>query len=192
MDRGVKVVLASVVLGAGIALAMLFRHPTPQARTAEPPSHDKLLVLRQQNGPAADAPTPPDRLTALSGPSSEAPREPQTPDLRASDPASIDSGAPPPRLARSYPDVSDEWTSGGDPSRRSGIPRTKPSIESAGTHKIVDGDTLRDLAERYLGDGNRYLEIFEANRDLLPSANVLPIGVELKIPPQQGPGSQSP
>jgi nucleoid-associated protein YgaU len=38
------------------------------------------------------------------------------------------------------------------------------------------------LAERYLGDADRYLEIYEANRDLLPSPEVLPIGARLKIP----------
>lgn len=185
MDRGVKVVLASGVLGTGIALAMLFRHPAPQALVAEPPSHDKLLVLRQQNGPAADAPAAPDRLTALIGPPSEASREPQTADARASDLTSIDSGAPPPRLARNYPRRADPGSSDRAPSSRSEVPWAEPSSESVRTHKIVDGDTLRDLAKRYLDDENRFLEIFEANRDLLPSPKVLPIGVELKIPPRQ-------
>lgn len=50
------------------------------------------------------------------------------------------------------------------------------------THKIVDGDTLEKLAERYLGSADRYMEIYEANRFLLPGPEVLPIGVELKIP----------
>ena len=56
----------------------------------------------------------------------------------------------------------------------------------AGTHKIVDGDTLADLAARYLGEADRYLEIYEANRDLLPSPEVLPIGAELQIPRARG------
>ena len=50
-------------------------------------------------------------------------------------------------------------------------------------HKVVDGDTLADLADRYLGSKDRASAIFEANRDVLSSPQVLPIGVELKIPP---------
>ncbi|CAK8989632.1 LysM domain-containing protein [Durusdinium trenchii] len=49
-------------------------------------------------------------------------------------------------------------------------------------HKIIDGDTLRSLAKRYLGEESRYLEIFEANREQLSSPEVLPIGAELLIP----------
>jgi LysM repeat protein len=49
-------------------------------------------------------------------------------------------------------------------------------------HKIVDGDTLGDIAARYLGSAARAMEIFEANRDLLTDPELLPIGAELKIP----------
>lgn len=49
-------------------------------------------------------------------------------------------------------------------------------------HRIVDGDTLRDLAARYLGDESRYLEIYEANRDLLRQPDLLPLGSKLRIP----------
>jgi len=50
------------------------------------------------------------------------------------------------------------------------------------THTIVDGDTLPRLAERYLGDAQRADEIFEANRQRLPSPQLLPIGVKIVIP----------
>lgn len=49
-------------------------------------------------------------------------------------------------------------------------------------HKVVDGDTLTALAERYLGSANRYLELYEMNRDKLASPDLLPIGAELKVP----------
>jgi nucleoid-associated protein YgaU len=48
----------------------------------------------------------------------------------------------------------------------------------------VDGDTLASLAKRYLGDAARAGEIFEANRDVLPSPDTLPIGAILRIPPR--------
>jgi hypothetical protein len=49
-------------------------------------------------------------------------------------------------------------------------------------HTIRDGDSLFTLAERFLGDSGRYLEIYEANRDVLVSPEQLPIGGQLRIP----------
>ena len=49
-------------------------------------------------------------------------------------------------------------------------------------HVVVDGDTLSVLAERYLGRAEAYLEIFEYNRDVLASPDLLPIGAVLEIP----------
>jgi hypothetical protein len=64
------------------------------------------------------------------------------------------------------------------------------------THAISDGDTLSRLAGQYLGNSERYLEIYEANRDLLVSPDLLPIGKVLKIPLGQSgaapPGSRTP
>jgi nucleoid-associated protein YgaU len=51
-------------------------------------------------------------------------------------------------------------------------------------HRISDGDTLRALAEQYLGDADRYMEIYQCNRDVLSDPFVLPIGAELRIPPR--------
>jgi len=52
----------------------------------------------------------------------------------------------------------------------------------ARTHKIVDGDTLTTLAEKYLGNSQRWPELFEHNRGVLKSPDLLPIGRELQIP----------
>jgi nucleoid-associated protein YgaU len=56
------------------------------------------------------------------------------------------------------------------------------TAEKTERHRIVDGDTLPKLAVAYLGDGDRYLDIFEANRDVLSDPRLLPIGAELAIP----------
>jgi nucleoid-associated protein YgaU len=50
------------------------------------------------------------------------------------------------------------------------------------THIVVDGDSLERLAGRYLDDANRGHEIYEANRELLASPDLLPIGAQLVIP----------
>jgi nucleoid-associated protein YgaU len=61
------------------------------------------------------------------------------------------------------------------------------STESYTTHKISDGDTLSSLAARYLGRADRYQEIYNANRDVLRSPDLLPIGKVLKIPSEAQP-----
>ncbi|MCH7725494.1 MAG: LysM peptidoglycan-binding domain-containing protein [Planctomycetes bacterium] len=57
------------------------------------------------------------------------------------------------------------------------------------THIVEDGDTLADLAEHYLGDPARYLEIFRANPQL-QSPTELPINMKLEIPIGLENGSQ--
>jgi len=60
--------------------------------------------------------------------------------------------------------------------------------ESLRTHIVIDGDTLIRLAERYLDDPTRSPEIYRLNRDVLTSPELLPIGVELRIPDRARPG----
>ncbi|MCO6043531.1 LysM peptidoglycan-binding domain-containing protein [Aeoliella sp. ICT_H6.2] len=49
-------------------------------------------------------------------------------------------------------------------------------------HVVKDGDRLPDIAQRYLGDPQRAREIYELNQDRLENPDLLPIGVELRIP----------
>jgi tetratricopeptide (TPR) repeat protein len=65
-------------------------------------------------------------------------------------------------------------------------PPTKPSASaSAGPgrrHVVGKGDTLFSLAQKYYGNRSRWREIYEANRNLLPSENSLRLGMEIRIP----------
>ena len=58
-------------------------------------------------------------------------------------------------------------------------PRRRRAVQ---THTIVDGDSLSSIAARYLGTPERYLEIYDANRERLPAPDLLPLGVRLLIP----------
>ncbi|PIQ27923.1 hypothetical protein COW36_08910 [bacterium (Candidatus Blackallbacteria) CG17_big_fil_post_rev_8_21_14_2_50_48_46] len=49
-------------------------------------------------------------------------------------------------------------------------------------HKVKRGETLGKLAQKYLGNANRNLEIYKANQDDLQNPNDLRIGMVLKIP----------
>ncbi|MFO0885584.1 MAG: LysM peptidoglycan-binding domain-containing protein [Pirellulales bacterium] len=50
------------------------------------------------------------------------------------------------------------------------------------THQIRKGDTLEKIALDYLGNAGRADEIFEINRGILVSPDLLPLGKILKIP----------
>jgi nucleoid-associated protein YgaU len=162
MDPAVKTALALCVLLAGICAATLFRRDPPVAPSA-PPVAAPLSIHSGAGGTA----------------SSEGQEKPPSVARR---PATLvkplDLEKSPPPLAAQYPGMD----------RPSNVRRTastnllSPAAEPR-THKIVDGDTLAVLAERYLGSAARAQEIFEANRDVLPDPELLPIGAELKIPP---------
>lgn len=75
-----------------------------------------------------------------------------------------------------------------DPPPANGDAPQQPDAASAPrTHRVQKGDTLSALAARYLGSSERFWEIFTANRDRLRNPDVLPIGLELRIPPQASP-----
>ena len=59
-------------------------------------------------------------------------------------------------------------------------------------HCIAPGDTLAKLAEKYWGDASRAAELYRANESILPDPRLLPIGVEIEIPPRQATAPQQP
>jgi len=184
VDQGVRIAAAASVLLGGILIAMLFRHHGSSPGQAVPESGDRLVLRRQMGAPMGDEDAGGQDAGRGSGaglPASPAGAQGSPQVLRP-----ISSAAPPPELAREYPGAApgtaDDWPSA-SPGR---APRAPPEAALARTHKVVDGDTLSALAERYLGSADRGREIFEANREVLPSPEILPIGVELKIPPRQG------
>jgi LysM repeat protein len=54
--------------------------------------------------------------------------------------------------------------------------------EIHGIHAVASGDTLSKIAKRYYGDANRYMDIFNANRDILTNPDMIKVGQQLKIP----------
>lgn len=200
MDRGVKIALAALVFLFGTSFAFLYRRPLPD-QPGDKSGKASQLVLRgpRWNGPqpALESRSIPlgeksafpsikptittirrDGRTTVTSTGTSAP-------LKTTVLSPIDTGQPPPHLARAFPrhGNSDDsrWGAAighllpwGD---KQLTPRPRPR-----THKIVDGDTLDSLAKRYFGDPTRSGEIFATNRHLLTDPNALPIGVELTIP----------
>ena len=60
-------------------------------------------------------------------------------------------------------------------------PATKPVL-----HTVAKGDTLWKIAEKHLGKGARYTEIFEANRPMLSDPDKIYPGQVLRIPDIDG------
>ncbi len=50
------------------------------------------------------------------------------------------------------------------------------------TYTVEPGDNLYRISARVYGTGNRWQEIYEANRDVLPNANSVRAGMTLEIP----------
>jgi nucleoid-associated protein YgaU len=50
------------------------------------------------------------------------------------------------------------------------------------TYTVVSGDTLSKVAKQFYGDANKYMKIFEANKDQLKDPNMIRVGQVLKIP----------
>lgn len=51
-----------------------------------------------------------------------------------------------------------------------------------GIHTVQPGDTLSKLAKVHLDDAKRYMEIFNANKDVLKDPNLIKVGQKLVIP----------
>lgn len=61
-------------------------------------------------------------------------------------------------------------------------PAAPAAAKNVRRHTVVKGDTLFSLAQRYYSNRSKWRDIYEANRDQLPSENALRLGMELKIP----------
>jgi len=57
---------------------------------------------------------------------------------------------------------------------------TKPPTSQ--TYTVKPGDSLSKIAKEHLGNGNLYMEIFNANKDVLTDPDKLKPGMVLKLP----------
>jgi LysM repeat protein len=62
------------------------------------------------------------------------------------------------------------------------IPQPTPAKASIKTYTVKSGDTLSEIAKRELGSANKYMDIYNANRDQLNDPNKIQPGQVLKIP----------
>jgi nucleoid-associated protein YgaU len=60
--------------------------------------------------------------------------------------------------------------------------RAQSRREAEKTYTVQAGDTLGKIAQSLYGDGSRWPEIYEANKDTIADPNRIEVGQELKIP----------
>ncbi len=61
---------------------------------------------------------------------------------------------------------------------------TAPAVPNspAGTYTVVKGDSLWRIAQKQLGDGNRWNEIFEGNKGIIQKPNLIYVGQQIQLP----------
>ena len=56
------------------------------------------------------------------------------------------------------------------------------SSSATRTYTVQAGDSLSKISKQFYGDANKYMKIFEANKDKLTDPNKVNVGTELLIP----------
>jgi phage tail protein X len=182
MDPAVKTALALFVLLTGVCAAMIFRHDRPRQASPNPGGEEALsLRYRVESALPSLRPGKAGRSATAWRQSQEAPN--------VARPATVvtpsERRESPPPLAPEYPETDRPAISRWGASMEMMLPMAATTDETARTHRVVDGDTLPALAERYLGSAARAQEVYQANRGVLSNPDLLPIGVELKLPPRR-------
>jgi nucleoid-associated protein YgaU len=57
-----------------------------------------------------------------------------------------------------------------------------PSTPAGRTYTVQPGDSLSKISKQFYGDANKYMKIFEANKDKLSDPDKVRVGQELVIP----------
>jgi len=193
MNQLVKVGIVFALLILGIAAALAFRK-TPEDdgddSSAAQQQDGKQSISQGQEVAVTTQPATTDPAPAnAGGVVAHKPVGPTGAERTAPSPSTLQ--VPPPAMSAAFPRSRDASLA---PLPRVDQPAPAPAAamvdlldnESAAVrirrHTIRDGDTLADLAGRFLGDLRRADEIFAANREVLDHPDILPIGTTLSIP----------
>jgi nucleoid-associated protein YgaU len=197
VTRKRKLLTASCILGLGFVLAWPFRRPVDQNGYQPLPEDRPSEPLRASNGdPIVAAP--------IREPATNV-AQPMAPTVAhmASTTETATPSSTPDKLAgfdlANHPALAELPNQLGE--ANSSVPMTESTTKPAYTtigeqldnepqgswrdevlHIVANGDTLEKMAERYLNDAGRAMEIFDMNRDQLNNPHLLPIGVELRVP----------
>jgi len=192
-----KLLAAAAILGGGLLLALPFRLTDGQPPTGSGPPAVTVANRALAGGPTAPDTASPREVAATSAPADDRHGVATTAAAAWSLPASAASGvlalpqaepglAPPLAAGEAAPLPQDDFRNPPWRPGEAGADLATAALPPAGAdvvrYVIHDGDTLARLAERYLGDESRALELFDRNRGTLENPYLLPIGAEIEIP----------
>jgi LysM repeat protein len=186
---GVGLGIACLLFGLGAAL--FFRKSPSDSESARSSDPSEVVDRADSTKDSQASPAAPEGTGVLSGGITQIPPGNEA-SLADPLPETVSLSVSPPAHESTFPNA---WTTTSPrrqeptsaPARPWGgaspapAPLRRPD-RSRSTHKVVDGDTLAGLAKRYLGDESRAGEIYQLNQKLLPSPDLLPIGVVLTLP----------
>ncbi len=184
MSAGKKLVMVSSVLVTGLSSAMFFSKEDSPLRFWRSDRNDPFAQhVERRVGNATWTPGP---LPSSSGhlPLATAAishaGEPSTPVAEAysRNLESVGSLLPP------IEGVPDDASYPATPSSYRVESRGSQPYQTSGerTHRVEDGDTLTRISQKYLGRADGYRKIYDLNREILTTPDLLPIGAVLRIP----------
>jgi nucleoid-associated protein YgaU len=62
------------------------------------------------------------------------------------------------------------------------VSRTRVAAAESRRHTVVEGETLYTIAEQYYGDGERFFDLYQHNRDVVKRPDRLEPGTVLEVP----------
>lgn len=168
--RGIRLLIVLGILVAGLCAAWPFRQDPPAAPQPPPAAISPNLLPRGRDvtleaAPPGEASPAVDLAEYSPAPVRTASVTIERPDLSLL--------APPPAMPAAF-----------DPAEPV-VPQSLPPRAAIRTYRLRDGDTLEWVAQRFLGAPSRADELFELNRDVLARADLLPVGVTIKIPQKE-------
>jgi phage tail protein X len=198
MSRRQLLTVAGIV-GLGVAAALPFARPRPQNLPAPVPIREAPLPELPLHLSTQSAPSPAIGLYDHDAP----PQNPFTAPRIARSQLE-DNGLPPELPERYHPLLEDRPPPPTAPPPTANLPpaprplqllqpgtRATAKPDEPRTHRIVDGDTLAKIAERYWGNAALAEALWQANRDVLAAPDPLPLGVTLTIPVQPNGGQNT-
>lgn len=172
MNRDQKIGLSFGILLIGAVAAFFYRHEQPKALPLP-----ELRSAAELDAQIAERPHAP-----YLEPSSRTQTEPLDSTTEVDADADSQAGLVPEPIAletmlKQHGISSTSLSNPADQPRQSVATASTPAV-----HTVRSGETLSSIAAEYLGNANRFYEIYEANRDRLRDANDLRVGQELRLP----------
>jgi len=173
-----------ILLLLAVVVVWLIARPGPSTDLAATPG-PAVAEISETAPSSADTPSAPDAPTSTPAEVSAPATSQATPTTEASSAEAVPtetSTAVPQATSTPIPTATPS-TLPTATSTPSPVPTAMPTVAPAAqTYRVVRGDSLWKIALQFYGDGQRWRDIYDANRDIIADPRLLRTGWELRIP----------